>query len=696
MKTPPDMACMASFLVVCLLPAGCLLARDAPRRREIPLLPDGVRCSSARVTPAGPGGRLRVEFQPADWPHMRVLAPAPWDWRDAGGLALDLTNPGGERLSFGVRVDDDLQANGRRHCRTASGTLDGGETATFFLSLAGDPMDYGMLALPAPAAGLRSLKSNWAPLDLSHIVAFQIFLQGPEKPETLIVNRVEVLPAVPLERIVDPYGQYAGADWPGKLKAEGELRARRMAEEEELKAQPPLPGRDAYGGWAGGPELPGTGWFRTVRAGGKWWLVTPAGRLFFSTGIDVVSPAALTATAGREKLFSWLPGPGEPLSRHAGVTEIGDGPVKQGAAFDFYAANLERKYGSTFEAAWMETALKRLPAWGFNTIGNWSDERLWAGRRIPYVASGGVRGSFRRIGRMPDPFDSDYALAAETSLTRLARRVKDDPWCLGYFIDNELGWAAKGTNGRYALAYATLSQPAADSPAKRAFLAQLKGRYATVAALNAAWGTSYRDWTALEAPCKAPEEPGREMQADLSAFLLAHARKYFATIRDILKRHDPNHLYLGCRFAHRSPEAVQAAGEFCDVVSFNIYRPRLDPEEWAFLKGVNRPCIIGEFHFGAQDRGMFSAGLVDAGSQEGRARMYREYVESVLEHPSFVGCHWFKYVDQPITGRVSDGENYNIGFVDVTDTPYSGLAAAARSVHRTMYERRSRGLPGGS
>jgi hypothetical protein len=101
--------------------------------------------------------------------------------------------------------------------------------------------------------------------------------------------------------------------------------------------------------------------------------------------------------------------------------------------------------------------------------------------------------------------------------------------------------------------------------------------------------------------------------------------------------------------------------------------------------GEERPVVIGEFHFGATDRGMFHPGLVATANQKGRAAAYAHYVESALAHPAVVGCHWFQYVDEPLTGRWFDGENYNIGFVSVTDTPYPELVAAARRVHAAMY-----------
>jgi hypothetical protein len=40
-------------------------------------------------------------------------------------------------------------------------------------------------------------------------------------------------------------------------------------------------------------------------------------------------------------------------------------------------------------------------------------------------------------------------------------------------------------------------------------------------------------------------------------------------------------------------------------------------------------------------------------------------------------------MDQPATGR-NDGENYNIGFVDVTDRPYTELITAAKETFRRI------------
>lgn len=98
--------------------------------------------------------------------------------------------------------------------------------------------------------------------------------------------------------------------------------------------------------------------------------------------------------------------------------------------------------------------------------------------------------------------------------------------------------------------------------------------------------------------------------------------------------------------------------------------------------------LHSEFHLGTLHRGMFSAGLCAVGDQCARGRAYRRVVEGALRHPLFVGSHWFQYRDQPLVGR-GDGENYQIGFVDVCDRPYPALIRAVREVGERMYEVRS-------
>jgi agarase len=89
------------------------------------------------------------------------------------------------------------------------------------------------------------------------------------------------------------------------------------------------------------------------------------------------------------------------------------------------------------------------------------------------------------------------------------------------------------------------------------------------------------------------------------------------------------------------------------------------------------PLLIGEFHYGARDRGG-ARGLRGGDTQADRAEMATTFLETIAGHPGIVGAHWFELYDQPLTGRVKDGENYHVGFLDVTDTPYEAITTAVR------------------
>ena len=144
----------------------------------------------------------------------------------------------------------------------------------------------------------------------------------------------------------------------------------------------------------------------------------------------------------------------------------------------------------------------------------------------------------------------------------------------------------------------------------------------------------------------------------------------------------------GCRFAGGAPDRVIIeAAKYCDVISYNIYKRNLTDLRLPDA-ATDRPIMIGEFHCGSTDRGMFLAGLIDAGSQENKGVAYADYVRSCLLHPNIIGTHWHQYSDQATTGRF-DGEALQVGFTDVCDTPYPEVIKCCREIGREMYTLRN-------
>jgi hypothetical protein len=427
--------------------------------------------------------------------------------------------------------------------------------------------------------------------------------------------------------------------------------------------------------------------------------------------MDLVAPWGRTYVEGREFMFRDLPAPEGGLARHWGQRDDRRGwgvqrgrSFDHGQTFDFYTANLERKFGADWRVRWREEATARLEAWGFNTLGNWSDPDLRAMHRLPYTVPLSPTGDYAKLGggldwwgRMPDPFDPRFADAADEMARAAAAKYRGDPYLIGYFVDNELSWgkdAAGSPQERYALAANVLAGP--ESPAKSAFVARLVETYHEPERLARAWGVSLASWDALSGAAFALPAAAFENSAvisDLSAFSRQFAEAYFRTIAEALRRHDPDHLYLGSRFAWQTTEAVEACARWCDIVSFNRYVRTIadDPDGWAWFHKLGKPALIGEFHFGSVDRGLFWQGIVGVGRESERGPAYARYLRDVAENPDFVGAHWFQYVDQPLTGRTLDGENGHVGFVTVTDQPYDELVAAAREANLAILEKLQRG-----
>lgn len=640
------------------------------------------------------GSALALQFQKAEWPNL-CFTVSQGDWSGACGLEVELENPGVATVQFFIRVDDDPSADGVNHCITGNATIEPKKRIKYLMPVGKQPMDYGMRAFP-PISGAVWLNLWQAQLNSKTVCKWQIFLSSPKEPTALVLHSASLVGNSDLlSGIIDQYGQYAKGSWPGKVRTDADLKQAARIEADDVKAKPVLADRNEYGGWTKGPLLKATGRFRTEKKNGKWWLVDPAGRLFFSMGIDCVWLGEGTMVTGRESFFSWLPGKDDPLSQFMGKAgNVHSGPVKSGDTFDLRKANLMRKYGPDWQEFSFELAGKRLKSWGFNTIGNWSDGNVFD-KKVPYVATTSIWGGYKTImtgndywGPMPDVFDPAYQEAVKQRIGEMDKAVIGDKWCLGWFVDNELSWSGSGEeSGRYGIAYGALRAPR-NSSAKMALIDQLKDKYKDVEALNKAWGTSYANWDDANKPAEFTQENASKRKDDLLAFVNLYCDTYFKTIEGELHKADPKALYLGTRFAWFARDPVTVCAKYADVVSFNIYRTHIDPKEYAWLNDLGKPCIIGEFHFGATDRGMFHPGLVSMPNQQARAAQYEIYLNSVLDHPALVGCHWFQYADEPTTGRWFDGENYNIGFLNVADAPYPEMVEAARKVHDAAYRRR--------
>ena len=683
---------MKTVLLLCAL-AGC---SPCAFSQPLTLWPSDL-CDARK----NPSSELTIDAQKTllvstgtryDWPGVTVFFKAgEMDLAEYGALRVTVSNTSARALEVSLSVKNKLQ---KEHSPGGSVTVPPGGQDVIVASLRLSPW---ALDKPLELVGMRGFPAalGGGTFNVRKTSELHIFLGKPVAPAAFAVTRIEALKA-PLNLLktetflpfVDRFGQFAHAEWPGKIHSEEELQQARAKEAQELAAAQGPADRNAWGGWTRGPQLKATGHFRTEKVDGKWWLVDPAGRLFFSHGVDCVRSGAETGVTGRESYFAWLPQKEEPSAGFYGWSGWAPhGFYKDKGTFktfDFAGANQLRKYGAGWRDTFAELAHQRIRAWGLNTVANWSDEKVYLLRRTPYTATFGtsgprIEGSEGWWGKFPDPFSQEFGDAIrKRALDQQKSGTANDPWCIGFFVDNELSWGKDERD----LARASLLSPATQ-PAKLAFKAWLEKKYVTPEAVNAAWGTAFASWDAFLANTNKPSE--KLCGADLEAFHTQIAEQYFRTIRDAVKAAAPDTLYLGSRIAWGAPNVYRASAKYCDVVSVNIYQKSATKD---LPEGSeDKPMINGEFHFGALDRGLFHTGLVSTPNQAERAACYAAFVTSCLTHPRYVGTHWFQWRDQALTGR-GDGENYQIGFLTVTDQPYPELVEAARKVGAAMYETR--------
>jgi hypothetical protein len=559
------------------------------------------------------------------WTLKDLNPELPSDWSGYDYLVLELKASSPQRM--GLRV---YTADGARNMRLQ---LYGGGAwvraaipLQYFERPDREGFDLASLGNKFRNSFWMGVRGPYGPVNAVQALGF--IMENPVGKPTLEIRSVRLSKEDPGSEILEPkpvvdeFGQWILSDWPGKIKSLAQLKTEWAREEEGLG-----PGDFNYCRYGGylGTEAKATGFFRVEQVDGRWWFVDPDGHLFFSVSSNGMwGGGADTRTAGRESYYAALP------------------PDSGG----FGAWNLFRRFGPHWDKRWVDFAIRRLNTWGINTIGNWSDPRLWDTHKKAYIVF--LRGWGVETGYMgmPDVYAPEFQQIADKVAAEQCAPRQDDPYLLGYFIGNEPPWP-----GRESLVVDTILErpPSAIQREAKAFLAE-------------------------------GDTPERRKEFVYRAF-----EKFLEVVNAAIRKHDSHHLNLGLRFGSGvpAPEIVRASRAF-DVYSMNVYAYAIDPEVLAQVyQQTGRPIVVGEFHNGTPGRGL-AAGLVQVANQQERGVAYRYYVEQAAAFPAFIGASWFTWADESVTGRM-DGENYNIGLVDVTDRPYRELVEAMKTTHRRLY-----------
>jgi hypothetical protein len=596
--------------------------------------PGGVLPKTISFDSSKPGDEVRITLGD-------ISPDFPRDWTGYEALVIELRASSPQRMSLKVYTRGDEDDAKEPHSRVLFHPYPAvWIRAAIPVAMLAEPPKTGH---DMAAVGNRSRKGYflglWGPfVPLVNVAALAFEMDRPVGSPTLEIRSVRLARESPGDMVldglpvVDEFGQFTHDAWPGRAESLEQLE--RAWRDEERALGPDGYGYCRYGGYER-TSARGSGFFRVEKMGGRWWFVDPDGHLFLSAGCDVIRPRMVTPVVDRETFFRERP--------PAGLMAEDDGA--EGRGVSFLTWNLFRRFGEGWMERWVDLTLRRMDAWGLNTVANWSHPSLHDARRKPYaipLASWLTDVSY--LG-LPDVYSEEFVSLADERARRQCAPRRDDPWLLGYFLANEPPFPQK------ELQTVELILTGPDTATK----AQLQ-----------------RWLLAGDSEERRKEFVGRAFD------------RYVQVTSAAVRKHDPNHLNLGMRGGGRPTDAEIEAARAFDVYSVNVHDYEVPADRVTKIAGLTgKPIVIGEFHFGAPGRGL-AASLVMVRDQVERGRAYRRYVEQAFAMPELIGTHYFQWADQPCTGR-SDGENYNIGLVDVTDRPYGPLVAALETTHRRLY-----------
>ncbi len=480
-------------------------------------------------------------------------------------------------------------------------------------------------------------------------------------------------PVLPKGKLIDDIGQSTIHEWPGKTRDVEEMKQSLRQRFDNSDHEWPDT-MSEWGGWKAGRLDEGSGFFRTHYDGSRWWLIDPAGYYFWSAGMDCFRVDTTANFHLLEDALSFLP------DREGEFSDIYS--ERDGMEFiNYLAANYIRTFGSEgWRDKWARVALDELKRLRINTVGNWSEWEYAREARFPYVRP--MSFNPERVAEIyrdfPDVYHEDFEKDA-LGYAQVLKDTRDDPALIGYFMMNEPTWAFSSELPAVGMLYNT---PSCNTRVELARF--LKNKYQDDGNLSAAWDMKVSIENIREG--KWEQRFTEEALKDMEAFSQIMVERYFTTLAEACRKVDPNHLNLGIRYAGVPPVwAVKGMRTF-DVFSMNNYREKVPFEETEAIHNMLKmPVIIGEWHFGALDVGLPSSGIGHVPTQEDRGRAYRVYIEDAAANPYCIGTHWFHLYDQSALGRF-DGENYNIGFLDVCNKPYEPLCTAAIKSHEAIYD----------
>lgn len=204
---------------------------------------------------------------------------------------------------------------------------------------------------------------------------------------------------------IDEFGQNTFLSYSGKVSSLEALK-QQWDEEDATPIDSTVFNYSKYGGYKQ-KRVNGTGFFRTQKIDGRWWLVDPEGYVFLTTGCcceNINNGGEIFYAEHRQTLYKELPSQ-DVINKVTNASKLWGG-----TANSFGLWNVYRRYGDSFETKAVDNLLNRMARWGLNTIGMWSTANVIKPHRKAFQRRFTDSGRLIESSLMglPDVYASDY------------------------------------------------------------------------------------------------------------------------------------------------------------------------------------------------------------------------------------------------------------------------------------------------
>jgi hypothetical protein len=250
------------------------------------------------------------EVSTVQWALADLDPTLPTDWKNFEFLAVEFRASTSQRFELGL-VSDEGTVSKRIH-PLANVWVRAAIPLRYFRQGLGDADELASTVnQPRNSYWINIEAGGHAPVQ--HVRAITLTMRYPAHTATVEIRKLSLSPTDPGDAVldggtpvIDDYGQYIHADWPGKARSVKELVTDWSAEQRML-APKSIASGCRYGGFAANKRK-ATGFFRVEKIGERWWLVDPEGCRFWSAGVNGAgSDPPRTRILGRDKLFASIP-----------------------------------------------------------------------------------------------------------------------------------------------------------------------------------------------------------------------------------------------------------------------------------------------------------------------------------------------------------------------------------------------------